>query len=596
MTYPRRLYSSTIPRDVLRRGLPPRKRKPTLTFITLGPVREFDGTDDTVAHSAAGALATMTYGVIAAIFKTDTVTGGHQIYTPHNSSGGFVQAPFMLDGSQLGTFGSPIPANIAIGRWYLAVFRKGLSTASVTRLSLYDYTTGLWSHANSSSTTLTWDAPGSGGFIRQDVLTTLEVWDGKMAVRAVWADSVPWSLDSTGDAAIEAEGMEDSLQAWADNNPTALWPYNQTSTSSPIDDVRGSADQTSLIGSTVVTNDGPSPFNWALTSGQTFNITPAGAITPTGALVKLTSKPFAGAFTPTGLLAKLAGKVLTGSVTPTGALTNLRLVLVALAGAITPSGSLVKGVNKVLSGGFTPAGTLRKQVTKVFAGGVSPVGGLRKLVSKGLGGGVTPSGVLSTVKVVLRSFAGAIAPTGILVKQARKALSGGFTPTGVVRKQVNKALGGVITPVGALRKAVTKLLTGGITPAGVLSTAKVILRSFAGAITPTGALRKQPQKGLTGSIAPAGSIRRNVSIARGGSIAPSGGLRKFVSKLVGGVLASFGTFVGGLPPPPSNPILYASGRHDRRLLAMGAHQTDNLLAIQGSHDRKLVAGGMHLNE
>lgn len=88
-----------------------------------------------------------------------------------------------------------------------------------------------------------------------------------MAVRGAWVNDLPWSADASGDTALTGAGLETSLQKWVDASADALWPYNQASTGTPVDDIVGAADQSSLTGTTVITGDDPPGFSFSL--GQT---------------------------------------------------------------------------------------------------------------------------------------------------------------------------------------------------------------------------------------------------------------------------------------------------------------------------------------
>jgi hypothetical protein len=202
-----------------------------------------------------------------------------------------------------------------------------------------------------------------------------------------------------------------------------------------------------------------------------------------------------------------------------------------LAGSVTASGVLTLATSKALAGTSTPTGALAKAVTKPgLAGSSTPRGALAKQANKALAGSVTATGVLSAVKVVLRSFAGSVTPTGVLSKQVNKAVAGSVTATGTLTRQVAKALAGSVTPSGALAKAVAKALAGSVTPAGVLTTMRVVLRSFAGSVIPTGVLTRQTGKALSGSVTPTGSLAKQVSKALSGVVAAAGALAKLVAK------------------------------------------------------------------
>jgi hypothetical protein len=229
-------------------------------------VREFDGSDDTIRHST-GALAGMTHGTVAAIFKTDTITGSHAILAFHGSGNNFVGAGLGTNENDLvGCSASGFNRLFDVlvtGRWYLAVARKTSGT-TVPRMSLYDFTAGTWVHGDGNNSEANWTAPGASGEIRHDVSGAFDFFDGRMAVRAAWSNTLPWSADTTGDAAIVAAGLEDALQSWANASPSALWRYNQDPLSAVDDLTAGGANQIFVTGTTVVSGDGPPGFDFSL--------------------------------------------------------------------------------------------------------------------------------------------------------------------------------------------------------------------------------------------------------------------------------------------------------------------------------------------
>lgn len=80
------------------------------------------------------------------------------------------------------------------------------------------------------------------------------VFRGRIAAIAAY-DSV------LNDAAVEA--LRDSFTDWLAAGAIAAWRFDQANTSDPIDDqTAGGADQTTLVGSTVVTGDDPPGFSF----------------------------------------------------------------------------------------------------------------------------------------------------------------------------------------------------------------------------------------------------------------------------------------------------------------------------------------------
>jgi hypothetical protein len=223
-------------------------------------------------------------------------------------------------------------------------------------------------------------------------------------------------------------------------------------------------------------------------AAQQFTISPAGATTPAGALLKQVNKPF--------------------------------------GGAATPAGSLTKSVAKAVAGSVTPAGTLLKTVLKAVAGSVSPGGVLQKLVSKPFAGATTPSGTFVTQVVKLKAVAGATTPSGALSKLIAKALVGATTPAGTVKKAVSKSPTGAVTPSGSLTKAVSKALIAAVSPAGTVQ--KGVQKRTVGTTSPAGALTKAVARSLGGVSTPSGSLGKQSGRRFGGSVSPAGDVAKLL--------------------------------------------------------------------
>src|SRR5690606_14553713 len=61
----------------------------------------------------------------------------------------------------------------------------------------------------------------------------------------------------------EAAGLEESLQAWFDAEPDALWAFNQESVTDPVNDLTGNgADQIARTVTAVITGEDPPGFDW----------------------------------------------------------------------------------------------------------------------------------------------------------------------------------------------------------------------------------------------------------------------------------------------------------------------------------------------
>jgi len=231
-------------------------------------VREFDGSDDTIVH-AAGGLSAMAFGTWAAIFKTDTVTGTHAIAYAHQVGDVQVFVGIGVDGTQVNVCANGFSGfgSLSTGVWYLIVARKATGSNN-PRCSLYNFTSTTWSHGNASAAEANWTTMGASGIVRHDSQGAGDFHDGRMAVRAAWSNVVQWTTDASGDSAVEAAGLHTSLQNWVDETPTALWAYNQDPLAA-VDDSIGTSDQSSVVGTTVVTGDDPPGFTFDLGAGST---------------------------------------------------------------------------------------------------------------------------------------------------------------------------------------------------------------------------------------------------------------------------------------------------------------------------------------
>lgn len=164
-----------------------------------------------------------------------------------------------------------------------------------------------------------------------------------------------------------------------------------------------------------LTDDPFGPFRPApiekLVAASSPTISPAGSVTPSGALMLETAKTLAGSATPTGTVTRRTSKTLAGSTTTTGTLG--RHTNKTLTGAVAPSGSVIRQTAKTFIGSTTPSGILSVGLVKLLTlvGSVTPTGTLQKTVTKTLGGSVAATGTV--VKTITKSFAGSVIPSGL---------------------------------------------------------------------------------------------------------------------------------------------------------------------------------------
>jgi hypothetical protein len=241
-------------------------------------VRAFTTSD--ILDCASGALATGTFGTQAIIVKRSATGAWHTFLALHNS-GGSALTQFAYSSGNLSALWvngdtSNGPAAVATTAWGLVVVRKATGGA-IPRFSVYNFTAGTWSHAAGSLSLPNWTAPGASGTVRFR-WESFDQFAGRVAVRAAW-NSLPWSADTTGDAALEAAGLHTSLQKWVDATPSALWAFNQDAVTTAVTDLTGGgANQTARTGTTVVTGDDPPGFSFTLGGGDQ-TVTPSAVAT-----------------------------------------------------------------------------------------------------------------------------------------------------------------------------------------------------------------------------------------------------------------------------------------------------------------------------
>jgi hypothetical protein len=228
-------------------------------------VREFNGTSDRLVRSI-GSLDGFAYGTIAAILKVASVAAGQKTLFCFRTSGdSHIDDPMAVSTARMSWSGGCQfdPNPLVTTTWYCMVLRKDTGSV-IPRLSTYNYNSTSWLHDAGSIAVVDVTGVDSTDIITLDTGSGSEAWNGRVAVQAAWTNEVHWSADASGDSAIEAAGLETALQNWVDEAPDALWPFNQASTSDPVDDIIGGADQSSVSGTTVVTGDDPPGFSFDL--------------------------------------------------------------------------------------------------------------------------------------------------------------------------------------------------------------------------------------------------------------------------------------------------------------------------------------------
>ena len=219
--------------------------------------RQFPDTSGiTVAIGGAGVLGGA--WSFAAIVK-QTTTGTHSLISLQASGGnrggmwitntGLLNA--ISNAGNEAQFGITLPLNV----WVLVAVTRVAGSNRTPRGHMYRYDTGVWAHAAGNAT------------IDNDntALTHIELgrsfsdwfYIGLMANAGAWNRAL---------SDVEVEGLELALQAWVDSTPVALWPLNQASTATAVQDIIGTADQTAITGTSVSADE---PAGWSYTLGGT---------------------------------------------------------------------------------------------------------------------------------------------------------------------------------------------------------------------------------------------------------------------------------------------------------------------------------------
>lgn len=135
----------------------------------------------------------------------------------------------------------------------------------------------------------------------------------------------------------------------------------------------------------------------------------------------------------------------------------------AVAGSLTPTGALLRMTSRLLTGSTTGAGAFATESILSFAGvgSVTPSGGISRMTSRGVAGSSTPAGTVS--KTTARGLSGSVTAAGNLARETQRKLVGVVTAAGAVSIAFGQAVTGAITATGALA---SDYLSEGATSAG----------------------------------------------------------------------------------------------------------------------------------
>jgi hypothetical protein len=234
-------------------------------------VREFTQGQYVQWAIGGGGLATLAQGAftVVAIAKIVTLADDGCVFDLSNAGASRALFGHTSGGAMRylrGSFESPGdgPSWTAADGWVIVAWTKAAGTA-VVRYHKCVMSTDTWTHQDSAGTIGNDDNTCTFASTRPNN-------DGDLVLRGRRAALAAYNsvLDDT---AIQA--LRDNWADWLAAGPIDAWRFDQATTSEAIDDQTGNgADQTNLVGSTVVTDDPPPGFSFGEAGTE---VTPAGA-------------------------------------------------------------------------------------------------------------------------------------------------------------------------------------------------------------------------------------------------------------------------------------------------------------------------------
>lgn len=235
------------------------------------PVRTFDGVDDRVVCALGSTGFAFGNGTVAAVVRRARDIGTEVVLRSGASgtSAGRYGLEIATTSLQARAGNSvvlapSIVATVAMG-WVLLVVSKASGTAA-PRFHRYVFATGVWTHENGATSIADSTAPASGPALGANPNGS-SPFGGDLGIAAIWNRVL---------SDVEVETLV-SEAAWTTTTPVALWPLNQASTATAVQDTIGAADQSALTGTTVTATAVP----W-VSAGESDTVTMAvvGATSP----------------------------------------------------------------------------------------------------------------------------------------------------------------------------------------------------------------------------------------------------------------------------------------------------------------------------
>lgn len=223
-------------------------------------VRSFDGINDRIQLSV-GACAALGSGACSIIFLVKLQAQDGAPFWAGPTGGGASDTNLLITPFGFSWFATtngndyPSFASAAAGvNWTLVGFSKAAGS-DVARGHRYVYDTVSMVHGDASGT-----LPNTT-FTADTIFFGFNRPAGQYGTMLLGAVAVYDVELSDGDF----EGLIDGLADWMALNPIGAWALNQASVATPVEDLTaGGADETAIVGTTVVTGDDPPGFDFAL--------------------------------------------------------------------------------------------------------------------------------------------------------------------------------------------------------------------------------------------------------------------------------------------------------------------------------------------
>jgi hypothetical protein len=226
-------------------------------------VRSFTSTDELFLDDGGlGAIANGAFSIV--IIANPTSLNAFEAFFSAKGGGTGLGALYDGGGGKLAfgssaAYGDYFSTGMTAGDWQILATTK-TAGSTTPRLHRKELGAGSWTHgdlggspsvADVATAATTFVVGSNNGTDYKDMLIAVAAW-------------FPTAL-SDGD--VESIQTTPTTQKLADLGAIALWDFNQASTATPVVDLIGTADETSVTGTTVVGGDDPPGWTFGLSGG-----------------------------------------------------------------------------------------------------------------------------------------------------------------------------------------------------------------------------------------------------------------------------------------------------------------------------------------